>query len=57
MALRKKSFFTIPLLMESFIDIEKVRTIPHLIEVPNFKKFIKESIGEGNEALQGHTKV
>ena len=45
MALKKKSFFTIPLLMKSFIDIEAFPTIPHLIdEVSNFKKFIEKGI-------------
>ena len=38
MALKKESFPTIPLLMKSFMDVEAVPTIPHLIkEVPNFK--------------------
>jgi len=58
MALRKESFPTIPLLMKSFMDIEAVPTIPHLIEeVPDFKGFIQDSIAVGDNALLGHTKA
>ena len=58
MALKKESFPTIPLLMKSFMDIETVPTIPHLIEeVPNFKKFIENGIADGENTLLGHTKV
>ena len=57
MALKKESFPTIPLLMKSFMDVEAVPTIPHLIEeVPNFK-FIENGIVVGENALLGHTKV
>ena len=58
MALKKESFPTIPLLMKSFMDIETVPTIPHLIEeVPNFKKFIENGIADGENTLLGHTKA
>ena len=57
MALKKVSFPTIPLLMKSFMDVEVVPTIPHLIEeVPNFKKFIENGIAVRENALLGHTK-
>ena len=47
-----------PLLMKSFMDIETVPTIPHLIEeVPNFKKFIENGIADGENTLLGHTKA
>jgi hypothetical protein len=58
MLLRKDSFPTIPLLMKSFMEVESIPTIPHLIEkVPNFKGFIAGCIAEGNGALEGHTKA
>ena len=58
MALKKESFPTIPLLMKSFMDIEAVPTILHLIkEVPKFKKFIENGIVVQENALLGHTKV
>ena len=58
MALRKESFLTIPLLMKSFMDVEAVLTIPHLIkEVPNFKKFVENGIATGENVLLRHTKT
>ena len=58
MLLRKDNFPTIPLLMKSFMDVESIPTIPHLVEeVPDFKGFIEGSILEGDEALVGHTKA
>ena len=58
MALKKKSFPMIPMLMKSFMDVEAVPTIPHLIEeVPDFKKFIEEGIADGENALLDHTKA
>ena len=58
MALKKKSFPTIPLLMKSFMDVEVVSTIPHLIEeMLDFKKFIEGGIAMGENALMGHTKA
>ena len=58
MALKKESFPTVPLLMKSFMDLEVVSTIPHLIEeVSDFKKFIENSIAVGKNALLSHTKA
>jgi hypothetical protein len=58
MALKKENFPTIPLLMKSFMEVESIPTIPHLIEeVPNFKGFIAEHIADEDEALEGHTKA
>lgn len=58
MLLKKENFPTIPLLMESFMDLESIPVIPHLVEeVPDFKGFIEGSIRDGNEALVGHTKA
>jgi hypothetical protein len=58
MSLKKKNFPTIPLLMKSFMNVESIPTIPHLIkEVPDFKGFIVGYIVEGDEALEGHTKA
>jgi hypothetical protein len=58
MSLKKESFPTIPLLMKSFMDVELVPTIPHLIEeVPNFKGFVVGCITEEDEALKGLTKA
>jgi len=58
MAWRKEDYPTIPLLMKSFMKIDKLPTIPHLIqEVPNFKKFIEEWLFDGDETLTRHTKA
>jgi hypothetical protein len=55
--LRKKNFPTVPLLMKSFMEVESIPTIPHLIkEVPDFKGFIAGHIEDEDEALEGHTK-
>ena len=44
--------------MKSFMDVEAVPTIPHLIEeVLDFKKFIEDDIAVGENALLGHTKA
>nr|PNR26858.1 hypothetical protein PHYPA_030339 [Physcomitrium patens] len=57
MLLKKEYFPTIPALMKSFMDVESIPTIPHLIEeVPNFKNFILRSILDKSEVLVGHTK-
>ena len=56
--MKKENFPTIPSLMKSFMDVDSVPTIPHLIEeVPDFKAFIEGSILDGEEALVGHTKA
>jgi hypothetical protein len=58
MLLKKDSFPTIPLLMKSFMEVESIPTIPHLIEeVPDFKGLIARCIAQGDEALEGHTKA
>ena len=57
MALKKESFPTVPLLMKSFMDVESISTIPHLIEeVADFKGFIGGKLNDGNDILVGHTK-
>uniref|UniRef100_A9U683 Predicted protein n=1 Tax=Physcomitrium patens TaxID=3218 RepID=A9U683_PHYPA len=57
MLLKKEYFPTIPALMKSFMDVESIPTIPHLIEeVPDFKNFILGSILDKSEVLVGHTK-
>jgi hypothetical protein len=58
MLLKKDNFPTIPLLMKSFMEVESIPTIPHLIEeVPNFKGLIAGCIAQGDDALEGHTKA
>ena len=58
MALKKQSVPTISLLMKSFMDVEAVPTILHLIkEIPDFKKLIKDGIAMGKNTLLGHTKA
>ena len=57
MKLKKENFSTIPLLMKSFMDVEAIPTIPHLIEeVANFKGFIEGRFNDGNDILVRHTK-
>ena len=57
MFLKKENFSTIPSLMKSFMDIESIPTIPHLIgEVPDFKGFIEGAFVDGDESLVGHSK-
>ena len=57
MLLRKENFPTIPELMKSFMDVESIPTIAHLIrEVPDFKSFIEGAILDKEEVLVGHTK-
>jgi hypothetical protein len=44
--------------MMSFMEVESVPIIPHLIEeVPDFKGFIGGCIAEEVEALEGHMKA
>jgi hypothetical protein len=58
MLLKKDNFPTIPLLLKSFIDVESVSTIPHLVEeVPDVEGFIEGFIRDGDETLVGHTKA
>ena len=56
-ALKKESSSRVPLLMKSFMDVEFIPTIPHLIEeVADFKGFIEGKLNDGNDILVGHTK-
>jgi hypothetical protein len=44
--------------MKSFMEVESIPTIPHLIEeVPDFKGLIGGCIAQGDEALEGHMKA
>ena len=57
MALKKESFPIVLLLMKSFMDVESIPTIPHLMEeVADFKGFIGGKLNDGNDILVGHTK-
>ena len=57
MLLKKENFLTIPALMKSFMDVESIPTIPHLIEeVPDFKSFIAGKVLDSNDIMVGHTK-
>ena len=58
MQLKKENFPTIPSLMKSFMDVDSIPTISHLIEeVPDFKAFIEGSLLDGDASLTGHTKA
>ena len=51
---KKESFPTIPLPMKSFMDVDAVPTVPHLIEeVPNFQKFIEDGIAMEKKCFVG----
>jgi len=55
---KKKNFPTIPTFMKSFMDVESIPTILHLIEeVPNFKGFIARKFLDGHNIIVGHTKL
>jgi hypothetical protein len=55
MKLHEEDFPTIPLLMKSYMDLENVHVISHLIgEVHDFKAFIKPFILKGGDRLVGH---
>ena len=54
MKLRENDYPTVPLLMKSYMDLDKEPVIPALIEeVPDFKSFIEEYISEDD--LVGHS--
>jgi hypothetical protein len=58
MKLHEENFPTITLLMKSYIDLDHMLIIPHMIEeVPDFKVFIKPYMLKGVNRLVGHTKV
>ena len=55
MKLRQSDYPTIPLLMKSFMDVDKVPIILHLVEeFPDFKGFIAPFIASDDESLEGH---
>ena len=57
MKLYEEDFSTIPLLMKSYMDLNSVPVIRHLIEkMPDFKIFIKPFVLKGDDRLVGHTK-
>ena len=58
MKLHEEYFPTISLLMKSYMDLDHMSVILHMIEeVPNFKAFIKPYMLKGGECLVGHTKA
>ena len=58
MKLHEEDFSTKPLLMKSYMDLNNVLVIPHMIdEIPNFKAFIKPYLLKGVDRLVGHTKA
>ena len=58
MDLRENDYPTIPLLMKSYMQMEKVPTIPHMIEeLPAWKSFVEPFLPSGNDILFGHTKA
>ena len=58
MKLQEEDFPTIPLLMKSYMDLENIPVIPHMIEeVPDFKAFIELYIQSGAHRLIRHTKA
>ena len=57
MKLREEDFSTILLLVKSYMDLENVHVIPHMIEeVPYFKVFIELYIRSGAHRLIRHMK-
>ena len=58
MKLNKEEFPTISLLMKSYMDLDHMPVIPHMIgEIPNLKAFIKSYILKGGDRLVEHTKA
>jgi hypothetical protein len=56
--LRANDYPMLPMLMKSFMDVEKQPVILNLIkEVPNFKAFVNGYLCSSNDALHGHTTV
>lgn len=55
MNLRKNDYPTIPLLMKSFMDVDAIPVVLHLIkEVSKFKVFIEAFIASSDESLEGN---
>jgi hypothetical protein len=58
MDLREHDYPTIPLLMKSYMDMEKVTVIPHMIEeLLDWRTFVSEHIPNDKEEVIGHTKA
>ena len=58
MKLYEEEFPTILLLMKSYMDLDNVPVIPHMIkEFLNFKAFIKPYMLKGVDHSVGHTKT
>ena len=56
--LHEEDFSTISLFMKSYMDLDNMPVIPHMIEeVSNFKAFIKTYMLKGMNRLVGHTKA
>lgn len=56
MKLHEEDSLTIPLLVESYIDLDTFMMILHLVEKSfDFKAFIKPYIVDGNDNLVGRT--
>lgn len=56
MKLHEEDSLTIPLLVESYIDLDVVPVILHLVEkILDFKAFIRPYIVDGNDRLVGRT--
>jgi hypothetical protein len=58
MKLHEKNFPIISPLMNSYMDVDHVPVIPHMIEeIPNSTAFIKSYMLKGVDHLVGHIKV
>ena len=58
MDLHEHDYPTIPLLIKSYMDMEKVPIIPHMIEeLPYWRAFVCDYIPDGQDKLIGHTKA
>ena len=58
MKLHEEDFPTIPPLMKSYMDLDNVPVIPHMIEeILNLKAFIKPYMLKGGDHLVGHMKT
>jgi hypothetical protein len=56
MELREKDHPTLPFLMQSYMEMEDVPFIPHLIEeVPDFKAYVRPYLGMNKKQLVGHS--
>ena len=56
MDMREHDYPTIPLLMKSYMGMEKILVIPHMIEeLLDWRVFVGDHIPNGNNKLIGHT--